>query len=157
MAIFQYNPPSMSLPSLPKITSSATTAQPATVGNQNLKMILDNLKKNISAPEAFTSKNNINDQLFASQELGNQFIKQNLLPEFQQNTYNPFQRQLSNSAAGSNLSLLGGANKIYQQKTRDVVRPFNDQALQVQDQFSQTAYQNLGDQLKAYYDSQLKF
>jgi len=156
MAVFTYNPNNLSLPPLPKITSGVT-AQPSTINNKNLKNILDGFSKNITQPKAFTSSNSIQDQLFPTQELGNQFIQQNLLPEFQKNTFNPFQRNLANQAAGSNLSLLGASKNIINDKTNAVTRQFYDQAQGVQDQFNSSAFNNLGDVLKSYYDSQLNF
>lgn len=158
MALFQYNPNTYKLPEMPSIQPGQNLQAPKTQINNNIaRSILDTLGSKIKAPTAFTQNNRIEDNLFGTQELGRQFIQQNLLPEFQQNTYNPFQRQQANQNAGSNLSLLGGANRFNQDQTRKITQPFYDQAAQVQGQFNDMAQTGLNDLLRSYYNSEINF
>jgi hypothetical protein len=156
MATYSYNPNSYKLPEMQKLeVNSQVPTQ--NINNTYAKNILDSFKQNLTVPKAFTDSNNINDVLYPTQELGNQYIQQAIVPEFQQNTFNPFQRRLANNAAGSNVSLLGSAPQYYQQQTRAVTQPFENQLSQVQQTFADSAQQTLNDRIKAYYDSQLNF
>jgi len=151
---FTYNPVTSKLPPLPKITMGSSLPQAPTINNNYAKDIVDAYANKIKTPQSFTSQNDINNILYPTQELGNQFIQQNLLPEFMQNQYNPFQRSLANSLAGSNASLLGGASEANQMASDRVTRPFYDQALGVQQQFADSGQNDLNRLLQSYYNSQ---
>jgi hypothetical protein len=158
MALFNYTPNSYKLPELPKIQTASNVQIPKTqINNNYAKSILDSLGNNIKAPQAYTSQFNINDTLYPTQELGNQFIQQNLLPEFQRDTLNPYQRQMANRSASSNLSLLGNNKRYMQDSNRRVTQPFYDQANQVQDIFNNQSFDNLDDSIRSYYASQFNF
>jgi len=156
MATLQYNPTLYKPPALPKITSGVQPPA-TTVNNIYAKSILDNLGKNLKPVRAYTDQYNLNDSLFPSQELGNQFIQQALLPEFQQNVYNPFQRQLSDRFAGSNAGLLGSASRYVQDQNRRVTQPFFDQSQSVLDMFTRDGYNQSNEDLKNYYNANIGF
>lgn len=153
---FNYNPTDLSLPKLPQLKTNQSTPQ-FDVKNKYAKSILDTLGQNIKPVQAFSQTNNIQDALSPIQELGRQFQQRVLLPEFQQNTYNPFIQNLSNNAAGSNLSLMGNAQNFVDTQKRQTTQPFYNQAQAVEDQFNQLAYSDLNELLGSLYGSQLNF
>ena len=157
MAIFNYNPPNYNLPDLPKLNGASTPVPQQDIKNSFAKSILDTLGKNIKPVTAYSDKNNIENLLRPTQELGKQFIQQTLLPDFQERVFNPYQRNQANQTAGSNLSLMGNGQNFLKARTKEVVQPFLDQSQQVQDQFNQSAYQSANDFLKSYYDPQVNF
>ena len=158
MAAFDYNPTQYSLPKLPTLTPNSSVLPPKTnIGNNAAREFLDVLGKNLKPVNSYSSQYDMNNARMPYNELGNQFIQQNLLPEFQQNTYNPFMRQMQNRTASSNISLLGNAPRFQQQQTQAITRPFYDQASQVQQQFANLGEQNLQDVLKNYYNSNYTF
>lgn len=156
MSAFQYNPSSFSLPQMPKIQASTPVPQPK-INNTTAKSILESLTGKIKAPEAFTSTYNINDVLFPTQELGRQFIDQNLRPDYEKNVRNPLLNQQSSALAGSNLSMYGGAKKLLNNQVAQADQGFYDQAQSVQDQFNNSAMMNLNDFLKSYLNTQINF
>lgn len=156
MATYKYTPSNQKLPPLQKFGMTSQLPQ-ANINNTYAKNILDSFRQNLKAPTAFTQNNDLNNSLFPYQELGRQFIENNVVPEFQQNIYNPFRRQLGNRSAGSNIGLLGNRNNFVQQQTRQVTQPFEDQTSQIEQTFADIAQQDLNDRIKAWYDSQLNF
>jgi hypothetical protein len=157
MAAFTYNPTQYKLPELPKLQTRATAPSTQTINNDYAKQILDTFGQKIKPITSYTQNNKLENLLAPTQELGNQFIQQALLPEFQRDTYDPFMRQMQNRTAGSNISLLGSNPRFQQQQTRQITQPFYNQAQAVQDQFNQLATQSANDFLKSYYDPQVNF
>jgi hypothetical protein len=156
MNAFQPSYNSLKLPSIPTLSNRQSAPAPVNISNPLGKSILDSLsgklKRNVPT---FTQNNNINDQLAPFEQLGSELIDQALLPEFQQQTLNPFLRNMSNQAAGSTLSLLGSAPRYLQQRTRDITLPFENQALSVFDLFREQGSNQLNQNIKNYYDSNL--
>ena len=156
MATYKYTPSNQRLQPLQKFEVGSPLPQ-ANVNNTYAKNILDTYRQNLKAPTAFTQNNDLNNALFPYQELGRQFIQNNVVPEFQQNVYNPFRRNLNNQSAGSNIGLLGSRPRVMQQQTRAITQPFEDQTSQIEQQFADIAQQDLNDRIKSWYDSQLNF
>jgi hypothetical protein len=153
---FAYKPTELKLPKLPQLKTNMATPT-FDIKNRYAKSILDTLGKPLKAPTAFSQTNSFSDALSPTQELGRQFTQRVLLPDFQQNTYNPFITNLANQAAGSNLGLMGNARQFVDARKRETTQPFLNQAQQVEDAFNSLAYQDLNNILGSLYGSQLNF
>jgi hypothetical protein len=154
MAGFKYNPNQLQTPSLPKLGGSVQAPAP-TLNNEYARKMFDSLTKDFRTPVSYTQKYNLGDTLAPTQQLGQQFIQQNLLPEYQQLEFNPLRRRLAMTTAGSNNRMLA-SNRINNQRQIDEsTRSFYDRAGAVQDQFNALSYDDLNNLLKSYYDTNL--
>jgi hypothetical protein len=154
---FKYEPPKYALPEMPKLQGTSQPIAPTEIKNSYTKTILDTLGRQIKAPVAYSQNGKIEDLMRPTQELGQQFIQQTLLPDFQENQYNPYRRNTANQLAASNLSLMGNAKNYLQAREKAITQPFMDQVQGVQDQFNQAGAMSANDFLRSYYDPQVNF
>lgn len=154
---FNYSPTSYKLPELPKLQSATPVPQSPVTKNTYAQSILETLGKGIKAPTAFTQGTNINDQLMPYQQLGQEFVQQNYLPEYLQDTYNPQVQDFANNAATGNLALVGNGQDTINRFRGNLQRDFQNQAQSILDMFSNSGYQKTGQNISDYYTGQFNF
>lgn len=158
MATFNYNPIKLNPVQMPKLGGNVKSQLPKqSIKNAFAKNIFDILGKNIKPVTGYSSQASFQDRLAPTQMLGQEFIQQAFLPEFQQNLYNPYRGARANQSAASNLDMMGTAADYLARRDREITQPFIDQAAQIQDTFNAAATDDLNRFLKDYYSSQISF
>lgn len=154
---FNYNPTNYTLPQMQPMKPVNQVPQMSSIKNTYAKNILDTLGDSIKAPSAYTTGTSIANQFSPYEMLGQDFIQNNYLPEYLQDTYNPQVRDMANNAAAGNLALLGNGKQQLNQSTGRLRRDFQDQAQNILDLFRGEASRNTGEDIQNYYKSQFNF
>lgn len=142
---------------MPQLKGATQALPKQNINNTFAKSILDTLGQSLKPVQSYSQVGSINSALAPTQKLGQEFIQQAMVPEFQQQTFNPFIRQFANRAAGSNLSLMGNSGNFVQDRKREVTQPFYNQVQEVKDRFNRAAYDSADQRLLDFYKSQINF
>lgn len=111
------------------------------------QQLINQISQSIKPAQAFDQTLPYNTYAAPQEAVLNQIYSQQALPQFQQQTLNPFNEQYANNAAAYGTNLMGNGQQNYTKALYGVQTPFNNQWDQ-----AKTAYENM---IRQGYNQQL--
>lgn len=119
--------------------------------------ILDSLVNNVGGylrPQtAYSQVNPWSNYSAPSQGTFSQWVNQNAAPQFQQQTFNPWNQAYGNHSQSNNSYLNGNGANAYDIAKTGIMQPFQDKLQQTQDQYTNAIRQGYNSSLQSYYNS----
>lgn len=145
------------LPQLQQQYKMTSFKQPKRTSNDILKGMIGNLAGSLKPVDRFSDQYKYNEFSSPYRQMYSTFASENLRPEFDRYTYNPFMRQTANQYAASNASMMGGARDLFEREREQVEQQYFAQAEQARQIFENLARKAYEDRAKKYYTSPATF